>query len=96
MATELCAILVRELQVRAFLRGELTPQQHAEPRHGGVYLNDAGRNTLLRLLEARFAQETQHPKGFRKPYQELIETQAARLKAALLGREPYTPYYLWR
>jgi CRISPR-associated protein Cas1 len=88
--------VVDAVVARAFLRGELTPQQHAEPRHGGVYLNDAGRKTLLRLLEARFAQEAQHPKGFRKPYQELIETQAARLKAALLGREPYTPYYLWR
>ncbi|WP_299431329.1 CRISPR-associated endonuclease Cas1 [uncultured Meiothermus sp.] len=88
--------VVDAVVVRAFLRGELTPSQHAEPRNGGVYLNDTGRKTLLRLLEARFAQETQHPKGFRKPYQELIETQAARLKAALLGRESYSPFYLWR
>ncbi|PZA07278.1 MULTISPECIES: CRISPR-associated endonuclease Cas1 [unclassified Meiothermus] len=80
----------------AFLRGELDPQKHAEPRDGGVYLNDTGRKVLLKLLEERLNQEAQHPKGFRKPYQELIETQAARLKAAILGRKPYTPFYLWR
>jgi CRISPR-associated protein Cas1 len=80
----------------AFLRGELDPKQHAEPRNGGVYLGDTGRKVLLRLLEERLNQEAQHPKGFRKPYQELLETQAARLKAAILGREPYTPFYLWR
>ncbi|RDI94738.1 CRISPR-associated endonuclease Cas1 [Meiothermus sp. QL-1] len=80
----------------AFLRAELSPERHSEARGGGVYLNDAGRKTLLRLLEARFAQEAQHPKGFRQTYQTLLETQAARLKAALLGRELYTPFYLWR
>lgn len=80
----------------AFLRGELDPQKHAEARDGGVYLNDTGRKVLLKLLEGRLAQEAQHPKGFRKPYQELIEAQAARLKAAILGREAYTPFYLWR
>jgi hypothetical protein len=38
--------------------------------------------------------ETTHPLGFRKPLGELIEVQAQRLKAALLGRERYTPFYL--
>jgi len=80
----------------AFLRSELVPDKHSEARNGGVYLNEAGRKTLLRLLETRFAQEAQHPRGFRKTYQELIETQAARLKAAILGRDTYTPFYLWR
>lgn len=80
----------------AFLRGELEPTKHSEARNGGVYLNDAGRKTLLRLLESRLAQEAQHPRGFRKPYQQLIETQAALLKAAILGRDTYTPFYLWR
>lgn len=88
--------VVDAVVIAAFLRGELTPQQHSEARNGGVYLNEAGRKVLLRRLEERFGQEAQHPKGFRKPYQELIETQAARLKAAILGREPYTPFYLWR
>jgi CRISPR-associated protein Cas1 len=82
--------------ISAFLRGELRPDAHSEARDGGVYLSDVGRKVLLRLLEERFAKEAQHPLGFRQPYQQLIETQAARLKAALLGREPYTPYYLWR
>jgi CRISPR-associated protein Cas1 len=82
--------------ISAFLRGELDPKKHAEARDGGVYLGDVGRKVLLKLLEERLAKEAQHPQGFRKPYQELIETQAARLKAAILGREPYTPYYLWR
>lgn len=80
----------------AFLRGELDPKKHAETRSGGVYLGDTGRKLLLRLLEERLNQEAQHPKGFRKPYQELIEIQAARLKAAILGREVYTPFYLRR
>lgn len=53
-------------------------------------------SSTLRPLETRFAQEAQHPRGFRKTYQELIETQAARLKAAILGRAAYTPFYLWR
>lgn len=88
--------VVDAVVVGAFLRSELRPGPHAEARDGGVYLNDVGRKTLLRSLEARFAQETQHPKGFRKTYQALVETQAARLKAAILGREPYTPFYLWR
>lgn len=87
--------VVDAVVIGAFLRGQLS-QQHSEARNGGVYLNDTGRKVLLRLLEERFHQEAQHPKGFRKPYQELIETQAARLKAAILGREPYTPFYLWR
>ncbi|GIW36154.1 MAG: CRISPR-associated endonuclease Cas1 1 [Meiothermus sp.] len=88
--------VVDAVVVGAFLRAELTPEKHSEARNGGVYLNDAGRKTLLRLLETRFAQEAQHPKGFRKPYQQLIETQAARLKAAILDRATYTPFYLWR
>lgn len=88
--------VVDAVVVGAFLRGELRPGLHTEARSGGVYLNDVGRKTLLRALEARFAQEAQHPKGFRKTYQALIETQAARLKAAILEREPYTPFYLWR
>ena len=37
-----------------------------------------------------------HPLGFRKPLGELMELQAQRLKAALLGRGRYTPFYLWR
>lgn len=82
--------------ISAFLRGELDPKKHAEARDGGVYLNDTGRKALLRLLEERLAKEAQHPQGFRQPYQQLIETQAARLKAALLGRDAYSPYYLWR
>lgn len=82
--------------ISAFLRGELSPGVHAEARDGGVYLNDTGRKTLLRLLEERFSKEAQHPLGFRQPYHRLIETQASRLKAALLEREPYSPYYLWR
>ncbi|GEM87853.1 CRISPR-associated endonuclease Cas1 [Meiothermus granaticius] len=88
--------VVDAVVVGAFLRAELHPQKHSEAKGGGVYLNDTGRKTLLRLLEARFAQEAQHPRGFRQTYQALIETQAARLKAALLGRESYTPFYLWR
>ncbi len=88
--------VVDAVVVGAFLKGELRPSEHSEPRSGGTYLNEAGRKVLLRLLEARFAQEAQHPKGFRQTYQALIETQAARLKAALLGREPYSPFYLWR
>ncbi|WP_448566711.1 hypothetical protein [Thermus sp.] len=34
--------------------------------------------------------------GLDKAYGELIELQAHRLKAALLGRKEYTPFYLWR
>jgi len=85
--------VVDGLVLSAFRRGRLTPN-HAEARAGGVYLNEEGKRTLLGLLEERFLQESTHPLGFRKPYQELIETQAHRLKAAILGRERYTPFYL--
>lgn len=93
---EFRAAVVDASVIPAFVRDELRPEAHSEAREGGIYLNEAGRKVLLRLIEARFAKDTQHPKGFRKTYQGLIEVQAARLKAALLGREVYTPYYLWR
>ncbi len=85
--------VVDGLVLSAFRRGRLTPD-HAEARAGGVYLNEEGKRTLLGLLEERFLQESTHPLRFRKPYQELIEVQAHRLKAAILGRERYTPFYL--
>jgi CRISPR-associated protein Cas1 len=47
-------------------------------------------------LEGRFLEEVAHPLGFRKPLGEMIELQAQRLKAALLERGRYTPFYLWR
>ena len=93
---EFRAAVVDAVVISAFLRGELRAKDHGEARGGGVYLNDLGRKVLLRLLEERLAKEAQHPRGFKKPYAGLIETQAARLKAALLGGEGYTPYYLWR
>lgn len=85
--------VVDQAVLSAFRRGRLTPA-HAEPREGGVYLNEEGRRVLIALLEERFLEEATHPLGFRKPYGELLEVQAQRLKAALLGRGPYTPFYL--
>jgi CRISPR-associated protein Cas1 len=61
-----------------------------------VYLNEEGRRRLIELLEGRFLEEVAHPLGFRKPLGEMIELQAQRLKAALLERGRYTPFYLWR
>jgi len=69
---------------------------HAEARNGGVYLNEEGRRRLIERVEKRLLEEVTHPLGFRKPLGELMELQAQRLKAALLGRGPYTPFYLWR
>ncbi len=87
--------VVDQVVLAAFRRGQLTPA-HAEPRQGGVYLNEEGKKRLIALLETRLAEEATHPLGFRKAYGELIELQAHRLKAALLGRKEYTPFYLWR
>ncbi|WP_243094722.1 CRISPR-associated endonuclease Cas1 [Thermus thalpophilus] len=87
--------VVDQVVLSGFRRGKLTPS-HGEVRDGGVYLNEEGRRVLITLLEERFSEMAAHPLGFRKPYDELIELQAHRLKAAILGREPYTPYYLKR
>ncbi len=87
--------VVDQVVLTAFRRGQLTPA-HTEPRQGGVYLNEEGKKRLITLLEARFAEEATHPLGFRKAYGELLELQAHRLKAAILGRSAYTPFYLWR
>ncbi|GLV48959.1 CRISPR-associated endonuclease Cas1 1 [Thermus sp. LT1-2-5] len=85
--------VVDQVVLSGFRRGKLTPA-HGEARDGGVYLNEEGRRVLLGLLEERFAQEATHPLGFRKPYAELIEVQAQRLKAAVLGRGKYSPFHL--
>ena len=85
--------VVDQVVLAAFRRGQLTPA-HAEPRQGGVYLNEEGKKRLIALLEARLAKVATHPLGFRKTYGELLEVQAHRLKKALLGKEAYTPYYL--
>jgi len=70
--------------------------EHVEARLGYIYLKEEGRRRLITLVEERLREEMTHPLGFRKPLMELIEVQAQRLKAALLGREEYTPFYLWR
>ena len=68
---------------------------HAGQRSsGGVYLNEEGRRRLIQLFEERLLEGVSHPLGFRKPLGETIEVQAQRLKAALLGRGEYTPFYL--
>ncbi|MEZ0322342.1 MAG: CRISPR-associated endonuclease Cas1 [Thermus sp.] len=85
--------VVDQVVLSGFRRGKLTPK-HGEVRDGGVYLNEEGRRVLLRLLEGRFLEEATHPLGFRKAYAELIEVQARRLKAAILGRGGYSPFYL--
>ena len=59
-----------------------------------MYLNEEGRRRLIQLFEERLLEEVSHPLGFRKPLGETIEVQAQRLKAALLGRGEYTPFYL--
>ncbi|WP_026174948.1 CRISPR-associated endonuclease Cas1 [Thermus igniterrae] len=84
--------VVDAVVVSAFRRGEMG-WSHVERRGGGVYLNEEGRRIFLRLLEERFLQEAWHPLGFRKPYGEQIEVQAQRLKAAILGKARYTPFY---
>ena len=85
--------VVDQVVLSAFRRGLLTPS-HAEAREGGVYLNEEGRRRLIQLFEERLLEEVSHPLGFRKPLGETIEVQAQRLKAALLGRGEYTPFYL--
>ncbi|WP_185747700.1 hypothetical protein [Thermus amyloliquefaciens] len=45
----------------------------------------------LRLRQGR---QVTHPLGFRKSYGELLQVQAARLKAAIVKGEPYTPFFL--
>ena len=87
--------VVDQVVLSAFRRGLLTPS-HAEAREGGVYLNEEGRRRLIQLFEERLLEGVSHPLGFRKPLGETIEVQAQRLKAALLGRGEYTPFYLWR
>ena len=87
--------VVDQVVLSAFRRGLLTPS-HAEVREGGVYLNEEGRRRLIQLFEERLLEGVSHPLGFRKPLGETIEVQAQRLKAALLGRGRYTPFYLWR
>ncbi|MBW6394675.1 CRISPR-associated endonuclease Cas1 [Thermus sp. SYSU G05001] len=85
--------VVDQVVITALRRGQLKPE-HGEPRNGGVYLTEEGKRALIPLLEERFHQEATHPLRFRKTYAELLDTQAARLKAAILKMEPYTPYYL--
>lgn len=87
--------VVDQVVLSAFRRGQLSPA-HAEAREGGVYLNEEGRRRLIALFEERLASEATHPLGFRKPYAELIQVQADRLKGALLGRGEYSPFYLKR
>ncbi|WP_337845855.1 CRISPR-associated endonuclease Cas1 [Thermus sp.] len=85
--------VVDQMVLSAFRRGQLSPG-HAEAREGGIYLNEEGRRRLIALFENRLATEATHPLGFRKPYAELIQVQADRLKGALLERGTYTPFYL--
>ncbi len=85
--------VVDQVVLSALRRGRLG-LEHAEMREGGVYLSEAGKRILISLLEERFLQEATHPLGFRKTYGELLEVQAARLKAAILKGEPYTPFFL--
>ena len=61
-----------------------------------MYLDEEGRRRLIEQVEKRLLEGVAHPLGFRKPLGELMELQAQRLKAALLGRGRYTPFYLWR
>ncbi|GAA6751816.1 CRISPR-associated endonuclease Cas1 [Thermus antranikianii] len=84
--------VVDQVVLSALRRGKLA-LEHADMREGGVYLSEEGKRILIPLLEERFLQEATHPLGFRKPYGELLEVQAARLKAAILRGEAYTPFY---
>ncbi|MFN4073972.1 MAG: CRISPR-associated endonuclease Cas1 [Thermus sp.] len=84
--------VVDHVVLSALRRGKLG-LEHAEMREGGVYLSEEGKRILIPLLEERFLQEATHPLGFRKTYGELLEVQAARLKAAILKGKPYSPFY---
>ena len=66
--------------------GQANPRPRRGPG-GGRVPERGGQEDPPGLLEERFLQEATHPLGFRKPYQELIEVQAHRLEAAILGRE---------
>jgi len=85
--------LVDQIVVSAFRRG-IFQDLHFENRNGGVFLTEEGRKEMIRLFEARLSTEAKHPLGFRKPYKEILMAQAHRLKAALLAKGTYTPFYL--
>lgn len=80
--------------VRSFLRGTLKPLEHFEDRQGGIYLNEAGRKTLIPLLEERLNQGVAPHQPSERSYAEQVEHQAQRLAAALLRGTPYPPFFL--
>ncbi len=81
--------------INAFREGVLDAARHFEARDGGVYLNEAGRKRLVRVLERRLNQEARHPDGSKRAsYAEMIEYQGVRLAAAVEGRRAYHPFFL--
>ena len=79
--------------LRLLRKERIEPLEHFEDKRGGIYLNEAGRKTLIPLLETRLEEETEHPLGMKRPFRGMIELQAQRLAAAVEGRDTYVGFY---
>ena len=86
-------ILVDRLIFSLVNKREIQEKHFEKETGGGIYLNDKGREIVVRRWEERVNETIEHPRLKRKvSYRGLVRMEAYKLQKHILGDEPYAPF----
>ena len=86
-------ILVDRVIFSLVNKREIQAKHFEKETGGGIYLNDKGREIVVRKWEERVNETIEHPKLKRKvSYRGLVRMEAYKLQKHILGDEPYVPF----
>ena len=86
-------ILVAHLIFRLVNKREIQEKHFEKETGGGIYLNDKGREIVVRKWEERVNETIEHPKLKRKvSYRGLVRMEAYKIQKHILGDEAYVPF----
>ena len=86
-------ILVDRLIFSLVNKREIQEKHFEKETGGGIYLNDRGREVVLRAWEARVNETIEHPRLKRNvSYRGLVRMEAYKLQKHILGDTPYEPF----
>ncbi|NLL37350.1 MAG: type I-B CRISPR-associated endonuclease Cas1 [Fretibacterium sp.] len=86
-------ILVDRLIFSLINRREVQERDFEKETGGGIYLNDRGRETVLRAWEGRVNETIEHPRLKRKvSYRGLVRMEAYKIQKHILEDVPYEPF----
>lgn len=78
--------VLADAAVLSLLNRRVIQETHVEPRHGGVYLNEAGRKACYRAMSQRRDTSIRHPRlQVSLPYHRILHAEALHLADVLTG-----------